>query len=241
MLVPYVKTLGNPTEKYLEDLDTEMSRILNNKILKTDDKIKMYSSALNRFKVNYDPDILGNAPNRKMSDPIQHSTIKESPNEIKVEKLEKLVQNLSEKFENSINHLDKLKSSPSKSDELSMNTSISDNSQSLNNQISLNESIIEKDTSQRYLTSDSDSPNKSTAKFPVKIATRSTKPNLKTGLNQQYRTDNKDNLSNVSDLNKAIIKPPSSILKRATFNMPVKPYTAKAQETWRKSNTSRFF
>ncbi len=51
MVVPFVKNLVDPVEN-LTGIDSEMSEILNNKNLTNDEKIKMYTAALNRFQIN---------------------------------------------------------------------------------------------------------------------------------------------------------------------------------------------
>src|SRR4051812_12070271 len=51
MVVPYVNKLENPAEKYVTDMDSEMSTILSNKNISIDDKVKLYTQILQRFRV----------------------------------------------------------------------------------------------------------------------------------------------------------------------------------------------
>ena len=46
MVVPFVKQLENPDEKYLTDIDSDMSKILNQENLSVDQKLKLYNKAL---------------------------------------------------------------------------------------------------------------------------------------------------------------------------------------------------
>ena len=59
MVIPFVKKLENPSEKFLENLDTEMTTILHTNNISVDEKIKLYNATLNRFKLNYDPSTIG--------------------------------------------------------------------------------------------------------------------------------------------------------------------------------------
>ena len=59
MVIPFVKKLENPSEKFLENLDTEMTTILHTNNISVDEKIKLYNATLNRFKVNYDSSAIG--------------------------------------------------------------------------------------------------------------------------------------------------------------------------------------
>ena len=59
MVVPFVKKLENPSEKFLENLDSEMTKILYKTNLSVDEKVKLYHATLNRFKVNYEPNAIG--------------------------------------------------------------------------------------------------------------------------------------------------------------------------------------
>ena len=57
LLVPYSDNpLGNPNEKYLLDLDDEMERVLKNKNISKDEKIKLYTQTLAQFKEKYNPE-----------------------------------------------------------------------------------------------------------------------------------------------------------------------------------------
>ena len=59
MVIPFVKKLENPSEKFLENLETEMTTILHTNNISVDEKIKLYNATLNRFKVNYDSSTIG--------------------------------------------------------------------------------------------------------------------------------------------------------------------------------------
>ena len=60
MVVPYVNKIENPNEKYLVDLDDQMSSILVQKNLPIDEKVKLYSQTLTKYLVNYDDKYTGN-------------------------------------------------------------------------------------------------------------------------------------------------------------------------------------
>lgn len=49
MIVPFVNKQEDPIEKYLNDLDEEMSQILARKDLGIDEKLALYNQTLNRF------------------------------------------------------------------------------------------------------------------------------------------------------------------------------------------------
>lgn len=49
MVVPYVNPLSNPIDKYLSDLDHEMSNILKRKDLMVEEKLALYNQILNKF------------------------------------------------------------------------------------------------------------------------------------------------------------------------------------------------
>lgn len=50
MVLPYMPKLENPEERYMFNLDAEMSKVLRNRKLSIDQKVKLYSSALERFR-----------------------------------------------------------------------------------------------------------------------------------------------------------------------------------------------
>lgn len=79
MVVPYVPKLENPSEKYLVDLDSEMSKVLNDKNLQIDQKVKLYNQTLQRFMVNYDSPI-------NATSTVNFKPIESNENEIKKEK-----------------------------------------------------------------------------------------------------------------------------------------------------------
>ena len=72
MVVPFVKHLENPDEKYLTDIDTEMSKILTQDSLSIDQKVKLYNRALEKFTQHYDPNLFGNSSNslNKLVEPV---------------------------------------------------------------------------------------------------------------------------------------------------------------------------
>lgn len=49
MVVPYVNHIQDPIDKYLVELDEEMSSILNRKDLSVDEKLTLYNKTLNKF------------------------------------------------------------------------------------------------------------------------------------------------------------------------------------------------
>ena len=61
MVVPFVKQLENPDEKYLMDIDQDMSQILSQENLSIDQKVKLYNRALEKFTQHYDPNLFGNS------------------------------------------------------------------------------------------------------------------------------------------------------------------------------------
>lgn len=77
IVVPFIQaSIENPSEKYLVDLDNQMSKILTKNDSSIDDKIKLYAQTLIQFKQKYDPssfhtkDIVGNISSQ-MSELIQ--------------------------------------------------------------------------------------------------------------------------------------------------------------------------
>jgi hypothetical protein len=51
MVVPFVNRLEDPTEKYLNNLDEELSEILKRRDLAPDQKLKMYNTILGKFLI----------------------------------------------------------------------------------------------------------------------------------------------------------------------------------------------
>lgn len=51
MVVPYVNRLEDPVEKYLTNLDIEMSEILERQDISIDEKLALYNQALQKFMV----------------------------------------------------------------------------------------------------------------------------------------------------------------------------------------------
>jgi hypothetical protein len=62
LVVPYVNNLEKPSDGLLQNLDKNMSDIINDKNLAPDQKLKFYSKNLNNFLLKYDPDSFGMAP-----------------------------------------------------------------------------------------------------------------------------------------------------------------------------------
>ena len=55
MVVPFNNNkIENQEQKYLTDLDKEMSLVLSNTKLSDDEKIKLYQQALNKYNNKYD-------------------------------------------------------------------------------------------------------------------------------------------------------------------------------------------
>lgn len=54
MVVPYIKKLENPDEKYVSDLDRDIGDVLTDSSKSIDEKVKLYNVALEKFKLNYD-------------------------------------------------------------------------------------------------------------------------------------------------------------------------------------------
>ena len=55
MVVPYISKIDRQTDKYLIELDNNMSQVLTNQNLSVDQKIKLYNQTLQRFLINYTP------------------------------------------------------------------------------------------------------------------------------------------------------------------------------------------
>jgi hypothetical protein len=55
MVVPFVKTIENPQDSKVNELDDEMTNILSSK-MSLDEKIKTYNQTLYKFETHYNPD-----------------------------------------------------------------------------------------------------------------------------------------------------------------------------------------
>ncbi len=55
MVVPYIKLQENPEEKYVSDLDRDIGDILIDEKKPTDEKVKLYNIALQKYMMNYNP------------------------------------------------------------------------------------------------------------------------------------------------------------------------------------------
>ena len=81
MVVPFVNKIEDPGEKYLVDLDSEMTEIANGSNMAADDKIKMYNQTLQKFLVNYvrpktaepQPSVIQAAPVESIVEPKQET------------------------------------------------------------------------------------------------------------------------------------------------------------------------
>jgi hypothetical protein len=94
MLVPFVnkQQQHSPEEKYLNNLDTEMSNILNNKKLSTSDKLKQYNHTLNLYiNKNQDANIKVESNQNQI---VENIIEKLNLNKIKEESIEPLEQSI---------------------------------------------------------------------------------------------------------------------------------------------------
>ena len=91
MVVPFVKTIEKPSEKYIHNLDNEMSKILSKNELNIDEKLKLYNNALTKFKERYDPEASDFSENsiKSMTEPI-------------TQMIEKVNENTSNSINNSV-------------------------------------------------------------------------------------------------------------------------------------------
>jgi hypothetical protein len=62
LVVPYVQNLEKPSESHLENLNKNMTDIIQDKNIPSDQKIKLYNKNLNEFLLKYDSDSFGVAP-----------------------------------------------------------------------------------------------------------------------------------------------------------------------------------
>lgn len=60
MVVPYIKLQENPDDKFVSDLDRDIGDILIDEKLATDEKVKLYNIALQKFNMNYNPKPISN-------------------------------------------------------------------------------------------------------------------------------------------------------------------------------------
>ena len=104
LVVPYVQNLEKPSESYLENLNKNMTDIIQDKKLPADEKIKFYSKNLNNFLLKYDPDSFGVAPTLTKLAEIVTRFIENNNNPNVVE------QDLTNLFENNINSSQSLSS-----------------------------------------------------------------------------------------------------------------------------------
>ena len=103
MVVPFVKQLENPDEKYLMDIDTDMSKILRQENLSIDQKLKLYNRALDKFTEHYEPNLFGNSSNalNKIVKPVGQlvKSLEENQDHIRGS-----IQNMLNKFEENSSH-----------------------------------------------------------------------------------------------------------------------------------------
>lgn len=62
LVVPFVKTIESPNESMVNNLDQNMSEIIEDKDLTDDDRMKLYYNNLNKFLLKYDPETHGISP-----------------------------------------------------------------------------------------------------------------------------------------------------------------------------------
>ena len=62
LVVPYVQNLEKPSESHLENLNKNMTDIIQDKNIPSDQKIKLYNKNLNEFLLKYDSDSFGVTP-----------------------------------------------------------------------------------------------------------------------------------------------------------------------------------
>jgi hypothetical protein len=62
LVVPFVKTIESPNESMVNNLDQNMSEIIEDKDLTDDDRMKLYYNNLNKFLLKYDPETHGIPP-----------------------------------------------------------------------------------------------------------------------------------------------------------------------------------
>ena len=108
MVVPFVNKIENPTEKYLVDLDDQMSSILLQKNVSIDEKVKLYSQALQKYLVNYDNKYTGSKTippdNAEMINEIKEefAKIKNEP----IENFQEIIQEIKKNNKDSIEKAD---------------------------------------------------------------------------------------------------------------------------------------
>jgi hypothetical protein len=87
LVVPFVKTIESPNESMVNNLDQNMSEIIEDKDLTDDDRMKLYYNNLNKFLLKYDPETHGIPPSLTKLAKIVEDFI-EKNNEIKKTSLE---------------------------------------------------------------------------------------------------------------------------------------------------------
>ena len=61
IVVPYIQaSIEDPRERYIVDLDNEMSQILSKRDSNVDEKVKLYLQTLVKFKEKYEPSLTMN-------------------------------------------------------------------------------------------------------------------------------------------------------------------------------------
>ena len=62
LVVPFVKSIESPNESMVNNLDQNMSEIIEDKDLTDDNRMKLYYNTLNKFLLKYDPETHGVSP-----------------------------------------------------------------------------------------------------------------------------------------------------------------------------------
>ena len=103
MVVPFVKTIEKPSDKYINNLDDEMSKILSKNELNIDEKLKLYNNALTKFKEKYDPEASDFSENsiKSLTEPITQMIEKVNENTSKSinSSVEKIITEMKQKVE----------------------------------------------------------------------------------------------------------------------------------------------
>jgi len=87
LVVPFVKSIESPNESMVNNLDQNMSEIIEDKDLTDDNRMKLYYNTLNKFLLKYDPETHGVSPSLTKLAKIVEDFI-EKNNEIKNTSLE---------------------------------------------------------------------------------------------------------------------------------------------------------
>ena len=196
MVVPFVSKIPNPTENYLLELDNEMSKIVTDKELSVDEKIKMYNQTLKRFMINYTQN--ENKPKQEIIQPLKGEPIepqisqakKKVKKEPKPEEMREMVKqkNQQTKKDKKIKIIDSARGI-SPTDALDTQDDDDEEVDSFPDRSSnLFDRLPHLDTSDLYTTINEPSTSPSPPKTPTTIRKRPVIRNIQ--LNPNYRTDN---------------------------------------------------